>query len=185
MGQGKEEKRNESRMKRALADTNFYGLLAKDAKRSEIVSSIKAKKELAIYGFKIVRSELRDVPKKIKLEGKNLRIDLLNLYDEVTGQKSLQFTDVIAQRADDYYRAYREFGGSKSRNGIINDFVIVACASLNNLDIVVSNDEKSMLAENAVRAYRLINSVVKKRTPQFISYEKLKNILGGEPNELF
>lgn len=190
-------------MKRLLADTNFYGLLAKDPKRIEVVGSIKTNKNLLIYGFRIIRNELRDVPKKIKIEGKNLRIDLLSLYDEITGEHIIEFTDIAVKRADDYYKAYREFGGSKSKNEIINDFienayifgnarkfsifdiVIVACASLKSFDIIVSNDERSMLAENAIRAYKLVNSVISKRTPRFISYEKFRMILRGEPNEFF
>ncbi len=172
-------------MKRLLADTNFYGLLAKDSERLNIVDDIKTNRGLIIYGFKTIRNELRDIPKKIKIESKNLRIDLLNLYDEIVGKHNIKFTDIIAKRADDYYKAYREFGGSKAKNEIVNDFIIVACASLNNLDIVVSNDERSMLTENAIRAYNLVNSVIRKRTPQFISYEKFRNILRGEPNELF
>lgn len=172
-------------MKRLLADTNFYGLLAKDYERIEVVCNIKTNKNLLIYEFRVIRNELRDVPKKIKVGGKNLRMDLLNLYDEITGKHSIEFTDIAVKRADDYYKAYREFGGSKSKNEIINDFVIVACASLKDFDIIVSNDERSMLAENAIRAYNLVNSVISKKTPRFISYEKFKNILRGEPNEFF
>ena len=171
-------------MTRVLADTNIYGTLSKDPERLSIVGGIKSNRKLIIYGFKIIRDELRNIPKKIKIEGKNLIIDLLNLYDEITGKHNLKFTDDIVKRADDYYRAYREFGGSKSKNEIMNDFVIVACASVNNLDIVVSNDERSMLTENAIRAYKLINSVIGITTPQFISYEKFKKMLRGEFNEL-
>lgn len=172
-------------MKRLLTDTNFYGLLARDSGRLNVVGSIKTNKNLIIYGFKIIRDELMEIPKKMKIEGKNLRVDLLNLYDEITGKHNLKFTEIITQRADNYFKAYREFGGSRAKNEIINDFCIVACASLNNLDIVVSNDARSMLTENAIRAYNLVNSVIKKRTPQFISYEKFKSILGGEPYEIF
>ncbi|MBI3035028.1 hypothetical protein HYY71_01780 [Candidatus Woesearchaeota archaeon] len=170
-------------MKRLLPDTNFYGLLAMDSERLKVVGSIKTSRGLVIYGFKIIRDELRDIPKKIKIEGRNLRIDLLNLHDEIIGRHTLEFADTIQKRADDYYKAYREFGGAKTRDHIIKDFLIVSCASLNNPDIVVSNDEKSMLAENAVRAYNLVNSVIGKKTPQFISYEKFKNFLGGKSNE--
>lgn len=107
-------------MKRVLPDTNFYGLLAKDHDRLEVVGSIKLKKEFAAYGFKTIRNELRDVPKKIKVEGKNLRIDLLSLYDEITGRHNLEFTGRIAKIAEDYYKAYREFGGSKSKPSFID-----------------------------------------------------------------
>ena len=172
-------------MKRMLPDTNFYGRLAQDPERLNVASSIKTNIKFLIYGFKIIRDELRDIPKKIKIEGKSLRIDLLNLYDEIVEEHNIKFTEVIAQRAEDYYKAYREFGGSKSKIEMINDFVIVACASLNDLDIVISDDERSMLTENAIRAYNLVNSVIRKRTPQFISYEKFKKMLRGESNEFF
>ncbi len=172
-------------MKRVLPDTNFYGLLAQDRERLEVISSIKINNRLVIYGFKIIRSELRDVPKKIKVGGKNLRIDLLNLYDEITKNHSFEFNDSIVKIGDNYYKAYKEFGGSKSKQDIIDDFIIVSCASLNNLNIVVSNDERSMVTENAVRAYNLINSVIGRKTPKFINYSKFKNMLRGEANELF
>ncbi len=166
-------------MKRILPDTNFYGLLAKDSERLEVVGNIKLNKDLVAYGFKIIRNELRDVPKKIKVAGRSLRIDLLSLYDEIAGAHLLEYGNSIIKIAENYYKAYRELGGSKSKTDVINDFMIVSCASLNNLDIVVSNDERSMLTENAIRAYNLINSAVSKRTPKFISYEQFKKILRG------
>ena len=46
------------------------------------------------------------------------------------------------------------------------------------MDIVVSEDEKTMLTENAIHAYRLVNGIFKTRTPQFIGYEN-KMLLGG------
>lgn len=165
------------KMKRILPDTNVYGLLAKDSERLEVVRNIKSNKDLVTYGFKIIRNELRDVPKNIKVAGRSLRIDLLGLYDELVGNHVIESTSNITKTAENYYKAYREFGGSKSKDEVINDFVIVSSASLNNLDIVISNDERSMLTENAVRAYNLINSVVNKRTPKFISYGQFKKIL--------
>ena len=165
------------KMRRTIPDTNFYGLLANDSERLEVVRSIKSNKDLVTYGFKVIRNELRDVPKNIKVVGRSLRIDLLSLYDELVENHLLESTSSIIKTAENYYKAYRELGGSKSKVDIINDFVIVSCASINNLDIVVSNDERSMLTENAIRAYHLINSAVSKRTPQFISYEQFKKSL--------
>ena len=172
-------------MKRILSDTNFYGLLSKDEERLKIVEKIKTSSKIIIYGFKMIRNELRDVPKLIKIENKNLRIDLLNLYDSIVENHVLELTSNISGVAESYYKAYREFGGIRAKEDIGNDLVIVSAASLNNLDIVVSNDEKTMLAENAVRAYTLINSVINKRTPKFISYRGFKKLLRGEPNEIF
>ena len=52
--------------------------------------------------------------------------------------------------------------------------MIVAAAAVNNLDMVVSNDEKTMLTENAVKAYRLITAVKKKKMPDVILYDKFR-----------
>ena len=172
-------------MKRILSDTNFYGLLSKDEERLKVVEKIKTSSKIVIYGFNTIRNELRDVPKLIRIENKNLRIDLLNLYDTIVENHILELNSKISDVAESYYKAYREFGGIRSKEDIRNDLIIVSAASLNNLDIVVSNDEKTMLAENAVRAYNLINSVINRRIPKFISYRDFKKLLRGESNELF
>ena|SRR3989338_5563431 len=172
-------------MKRVILDTNIYGLLAKDAERLKIVGRLKVESGLVVYGFKLIRNELRKVPKTIKIEQRSFRIDLLNLYDSIIEEHILEFNNNLVKIAENYYKAYKELGGSKSKDELINDFMIVSVASLNNLDIVISNDEKSMKAEKAIRAYKLINSVISKRTPQLISYEELKKLLRGGPNELF
>ena len=108
-----------------------------------------------------------------------LRITLLSLYDEITRGKEFTITEEMNQLANSYYKAYREFGGSKSLDSIIEDFTIISCASVHGIDIVVSDDTKSMLTENAVRAYRLVNEIAKKRTPDFIDYEEFKRRLFG------
>ena len=60
---------------------------------------------------------------------------------------------------------------------MINDFLIVACASKNNLDIIVSNDNITMLAENAIKAYKNINKMLSLKTPKFIDYKEFKEII--------
>ena len=172
-------------MKRIILDTNIYGLILKDPERLEVVELMKTKSKMTIYGFKVIRNELRDVPKLIKVQQRSLRIDLLNLYDSIVEDHLLDFNAQVTKIAENYYKAFREFGGTKSKEEIIDDFMIVSAASLNNLDIVVSNDEKSMSNESALRAYNLINSVLNKRTPKFIMYNQFKNLLRGESNELF
>lgn len=167
-----------------MSDTNFYGLLASDESRLKIIEKIKLSSKLMIYGFRIIRNELRDVPKSIRIHDRSLRIDLLNLYDSIVGEHNIEFTGNIQKTAENYYKAYKEFGGIKPKEEILNDFLIVSAASLNNLDIVVSDDEKSMKMEKALRAYSLINSIMNKKTPRFIAYAGFKNLLRGEPNEI-
>lgn len=80
----------------------------------------------------------------------------------------------VAELAENFYEAYKEVGGLKPKSEIISDFLIVASAAVNNLDMVVSNDEKTMLTENAIKAYRLITAVKKKKMPDMILYDKFR-----------
>ena len=170
-------------MKRILIDTNIFGLIAGDKDRLKIVNAI-LKSNFIFYGTKLNRNELRAVPHNVIVDGRNLRVDLLTLFDAIVSKHIYSITEEMKDIANNYYKAYVEFGGSKSKNDVINDFVIVACATVHNLDIVVSNDEKSMSTENALKSYRLVNSIIKKKTPNFIDYLKFKKILrGGMSNE--
>ena len=161
-------------MKRFLLDTNIYGELILDSDFVKIKTEIAEK--AVIHGFKVIRDELRDVPKKIKLNRNNLRIGLLHIYDELIS-KSYPLTAEIGKLSNDYYKIYRKLGGSKEQGKIIDDFLIVACAAIHQIDIVVSEDNKSMLVENALKAYDLVNALKKKRTPKFIGYLEFKRWL--------
>ena len=164
-----------SRIKeRFLLDTNIYGELLLD-KDFELLME-KMMNQCVVHGFKVIRNELRAVPTKIKVENKNLRIGLLHIYDELIKQ-SYTSTKEIVNLAEDYYVLYRKLGGSKGSEEMRNDLLIVACASVNQVDIVVSEDCKSMLSENAIKAYEFVNLIRKKRTPNFIGYLKLKRLL--------
>ncbi|MBI2173526.1 MAG: hypothetical protein HYT73_04975 [Candidatus Aenigmarchaeota archaeon] len=162
-------------MKRVLFDANIYGEIVIDPDIDTIKEKIK--NFGTIYGFRVIRNKMRKTSKSKYVGNKELRILLLNLYDDITRGREFDATEEMSQIAQSYYKAYREFGGSKSLVDIIEDFIIIACASVHEIDIVVSDDEKSMLTENAVRAYALVNSIVKKRTPNFIDYEEFKRRL--------
>ena len=161
-------------MKRFIFDTNIYGELIFDRDFLRLKEAVK--KNAVIHGFTIIRNELRDVPKQIKLEGKNLRIGLLHIYDELTS-KSYSLTSEIEKLGNDYYTAYRSFGGSKALREILNDFLIVACASQYSINIIVSEDNKTMLTENARKAYNTVNGLSNRKTPQFFGYLELKRWL--------
>ena len=116
-------------------------------------------------------------PKKIKVSGRNLRIDLLSLYDILTHNRILPVSNETENLADSYYGTYRKLGGAKGKKELWNDFLLVASASLKNMDIVVSEDEATMQAEYSIQAYTSVNSVRKLVSPQFINYEKFKELL--------
>ncbi len=163
-------------MRRLLLDTNIYGEIALDANKSEIVSKLISKPEIMVYVNKIIKKELRATPKYLYLGNKNLRISLISLFNDIA-KKNIEITPRMVNIADSYYEAYRELGGSISKPKIIDDFRIVACASCAGLDVVVSEDVVSMLIENSVRAYKLINNSNSLRTPEFMRYTDLKRML--------
>ncbi len=165
--------------KKYLLDANIYGEMAVDTKIEEFKESYeKCRAIILIYGIKeIIRKELRAAPKDSKVGKAKLRSNLLGLYDIFTGKHELSITEEHKQLANEYYNAYRKFGGSKSKEVMFNDLLIVACASSKSMDVVVSEDENTMLTENAIKAYKFVNHAKNKRTPRFIGYNSFKSEL--------
>lgn len=176
-------------MKRVIFDTSVYGKIIELHER-EIIEKQLEESLTVVYGNRRIRAELRDTPKKVKIAEeeklRNLRVYLLTLYDEIVRNHNLDITQKTDNIAQAYYTAYKEFGGSISRSDIINDFIIVASASLNNLDIVISEDKKSMLSEQARKAYKLVSLLMKISSPRFMFYDEFKNYLRScQPNKSF
>ena len=161
-------------MKRVLLDANVYGELAIDPALARIKERMLGGADLVFYGSEVIRKELRDTPKSQRFANRNLRILLLSIYDEITKERALGVSAEISVLADNFYRAYKQFGGLKPKHEIMADFLIIASAVLHGLDVVVSNDEKTMFTENAVKAYRLICTVKEKRVPRMIAYDDFR-----------
>ena len=164
-------------MKRVILDTNIYGLILKVKEEEKIINQLSSKKDILIYGFDIIRKELRDVPKKIKIDNKNLRVVILNLYDKIIKTHSLENKSYIKKLAENYFQTFKEINKNASKKKMMNDFFIVACASKNNLDIVVSEDERTMFNQDSLKTYRIVNKIKGLSTPEFINYEKFKRLL--------
>ena len=162
-------------MKRIMLDTNIYGRLVAEKEIGILILKIKSS-DIKIYGFRIIKKELRDVPKNVKHEKRSLRIDLINLYSELV-KKSYLLDNDIKGLAEKYYFTYRKLGGIKNKREIINDFYIVACASIKELNLVVTEDQKTMLSEPALKAYDIVNNLTLNKTPEFINYSKFKRWL--------
>ena len=164
-------------MKRVILDTNIYGLIVVDKDRNKVRHSVEEKKTVVVYGLPLIRKELRDTPRNIRVGGTNLRNDLLRIYDEFTKNHMLKHMAEAEKLADLYFNVYKELGGFASKHEIVNDLSIVAFASLNALDIVISNDSKTMLSEKTVKSYSIVNQIKKIRIPRFLNYEQFKQEL--------
>ncbi len=67
--------------------------------------------------------------------------------------------------------------GEEVKNDMMNDFMVVACASLHELDLAVSDDNRTMLSEFAIKSYKIENSLRRYRTPNFIGYGEFRRLL--------
>src|SRR3989344_1576420 len=154
---------------RIVFDANIYGLLAEDA-TPELFSKIEASENIIIYGLSVVRKELRDTPKSTLRNGRKFRNLLLTYYDKLTHGHDLQTTKVAEALAKEYLDNY---GGGISKRKLTNDFLIVASATLNTLDILISEDNHSMFSRNAIEAYRKVNEQNGLKMPNFYSLKQL------------
>lgn len=169
-------------MKRILPDTNIYELILKDL-QLEILRKAKEKGKVIFYGIDLIRKELRSIPKnrteKIEDKLKKLRNILLSTYDTLIGSHQYKIDSKTKNLAENYYIAYAVLKGRTPKEKIINDFRIIASASLHDIDILVSEDNKTMLTNKSTKAYTSVNAIHKLRNPDFIGFKEFKKLIGG------
>jgi len=165
-------------MNRLLLDTNIYGLLMADKDFHLLHTKIEnIKEDLKIYGFSIIRSELKQAPKET-IQGVNIRASLLRAYSSFI-VKEYELQDDLKGIAEDYHKTYLEFGGSLPKDKLFNDFLIVACSSVKDISVVVSEDNATLASEIAKKAYRAVNKKRNIAFPNFTGYEDFKKIVLG------
>jgi hypothetical protein len=167
-------------MKRILLDTNVYEFILKELE-VEHLRKVKERRLIIFYGADIIRKELRSIPKKRKEAVKSkivkLRSTLLSIYDLLVEKHSYKTGIATKSVADDYYIAYAVLGGKVPKDRIMSDFEIVAVASLHNIDILVSQDSKTMLSRKSIKAFSYVNAINKLKNPNFIRIEEFKRLI--------
>src|SRR3989344_6241795 len=158
-------------MKRVILDTNIYGRIIDNKESDEIRELAEKRRDIIIYGFDVVRKELRDVAANVRIDGKLVRMMLLGLYDKLVKFHAYSPTPEVTQLANDYFIVYSQLRGKRSKEEMLNDFLIVGCASMYELDIVVTDVRKTMLSQQAINSYKIVNKLREHRIPEFIGYE--------------
>lgn len=163
-------------MLRVIFDTNIYGKIIEEKNFEEIATKIKNDEDFKVYGFQLIRKELRETPKTSKLGKLSRRNLLLSLYDGITAGRYLKDSIEINRVALKFYNAYRQFGGIANwdKTNLDVDFIIVACATFYKLDIVVSDDSKTMLSKQALKAFKHICVKEGYWHPNFWKYSDLR-----------
>ena len=145
-----------------LLDTNIYGKIFADRDGRELVRRIKRDKTFVILNFRLIRNELRGIPK------------ILPLYDQLAAHRIIVEAKQMNDLARAFLQEYRAMGGRQGQKKMMNDFKIVACATLINCDLVVFDDMKTLLHSIAVNSYKAVNLNIDRRTPTFYTYRDLK-----------
>jgi len=153
---------------RAMLDTNTYEILYR--KNLPQILNLIESNYLIVYGCKTIRDELREIPKNLSVEGRSYRQILLAIYDKITKNHSYPVESLAETLAEEYWKAYK---GGVAKRKIMPDFLIVAIATIHRLDIIVSEDEKTMKSGPALRAYKQVNTQKELQTPRFIKIEEL------------
>ncbi len=162
-------------MKKIMLDTSVYGRLIEDLDIVEKIGKL-VPGEYVIYGTRTIRDELRDTPRKIRLRERGARMLLLSIYDSFVKKNhhNLQYNKLIDTLARDYFKEYQRQKGSLSNESMQHDLIIIATATIYQLDIVVSDDERSMLSGSAVKAYSIVNAKYGLKNPMFKKYGDFK-----------
>ena len=153
---------------RAMFDTNTYEFLL-EKELPQILWLVESG-NLVVYGCSVIRDELRKIPKNAKFEGKSYRSTMLNLYDKLVKRHSVPMDKVAETLANGHLAEYK---GGTARHKLNSDFLIVAVATLKNLNIVVSEDNKTLKSRFALLAYNKVNSKNGLSTPRFLSVKEL------------
>ncbi|MBI3034584.1 hypothetical protein HYY72_05485 [Candidatus Woesearchaeota archaeon] len=84
---------------------------------------------------------------------------------------------LIEKLAVQYYLAYKKLGGKADYRQMGEDLTIVATATLNNLEVIYSDDKKTMLSKEAIDSYKLVNDLHDIPLPMLKSYKEFKQEL--------
>ena len=150
-------------MANVIIDSCTYGKITKDPSWELLVENIIKDKSFIVFNFKVIRDELRKAPSQV-----------LRIYDQMVSTNIIQETKQMVQLAQEYYKEYKKNGGNVGKKKILNDFKIVACASIKNCDLLFSDDENTLKCKKALDAYRTVNLKKNYRTPTFYNLLDLK-----------
>ena len=132
------------------------------------------KSNAIVCGSAVVRQELRNIPKKDLIGNEKTRNLCLNLYDAlVEDKRNYAVTNLVEVAAKAYFENYV---GKYSWEELEKDFLIVATASVHKVNIVVSNDEKTMISKDCINAYNSANKMLQFETPKFMKLGEFRHL---------
>lgn len=107
-------------MKRLILDTNIYGRIIERKERELVEKALTDKSDIVIYGFDVVRKELRNVSKNVRYGGVRVRLALLSLYDNIA-KTHIYLTTSLVRTNENAMKTYKIV--NKLRNYRTPDFI--------------------------------------------------------------
>ncbi len=165
--------------KTIILDTNVYGEILIERCSEEIIEKIRTNKAIIVYGTDVIKSELNKTPEHVKYKGILTRTSLLQIYNSIIDH-GLTTSPLAEYLAREYFKEYKELFSTRrtkekhNEENLKNDFKIVAIASLNSMDIIVSSDKRTLLSEVSSKIYNKVNTENNLRIPEMIEYQKFK-----------
>ena len=109
-----------------------------------------------VYGELLIEDNREELVQKIETNKNNL----------------INASPIAKYLAEDYLKKLKKY----SEKNLRIDFLIIAVASLNSVDIVVSSDKRTMLSDLSKKVYGEINRINSLRTPKLLEYKKFKEV---------
>lgn len=162
-----------------ILDTNVYGEILVEPNREEIIQKIETTKTFFIYGIDVIEKELSETPAHVTYRGETTRKALLTIFKSLSDE-IIDVSPIAKYLAESYLKKYNELAKKHKiskkydEKSLIVDFQIIATASLNSVDIVVSSDKRTMLSDLSLKVYSQINRLNGLRTPELLDYKKFK-----------
>ena len=165
-------------MKRVILDTSVYGKFVDEPEIADMVLK-RVPEEFVIYGTETIKKELRETPKHLIHKGKKLRIILLSFYGAFIRKShhDLSYNKLVETLTKDYLLEYKRKGGVTPSRKLKNDFTIIATATIYKLDIVISDDEETMLSPLSIETYQFVNKKYGMPDPVFKKYRAFREEL--------
>lgn len=154
-----------------LLDTNIYGLALEKKDVAHIIVFLteekqKSRKKYFVLGSEIINDEINANPHK------ETRARLNELYQVVISGE-IRLTEKIKGLALEYFNECR----NKSVKITLEDCQIVASSCFANVNLIVTDNRKTMMNPKAIDIFTSINKKKGLRTPKFVGYENLKRFL--------
>ncbi|MBI2105639.1 hypothetical protein HYT56_02255 [Candidatus Woesearchaeota archaeon] len=159
---------------RVIFDTSIFGLLIKEKNIENIQIEIKEDTAFKVLGINAIRREIKNV----EWSPTEIKSSILKLYEFLI-EKEYAIDKKIEEFAEKYYNYYKESGGKKLYKELRTDLLIVATATVKNVDILVSIDRETMSMSSKYgeifrKTYHHINVGEGFRDPNFWQYKDLK-----------